>query len=156
MRDCATAIEAFELVRHDLQIEAIPTVEGIQARLIFETSFGDRAAAKSTVDRLLQADWQSSRRQAFSLILAAHACERLGMPGRVTQVATEAYRLGVESSCATAAAAAARKLAWAYLDEGDQEQAEHWYKLALGWVQKGQLQLYRRFAWASRRTTDWP
>jgi DNA-binding SARP family transcriptional activator len=138
-RDRATATEAYRLVAHDLHCEALPTLEGLEARLIFETSFGDRTAAKAAVDRLLEAEWQSPRRQAFTLILVAHACERLGMLQRVSEVAAEAYRLGVECSCTTAAAAAARKLAWAYLDDADLGQAEHWYQLAMAWAEKGQL-----------------
>jgi hypothetical protein len=107
--------------------------------LIYETSFGSRHYARSAVEKLIAADCGGPQRRAFSYILAAHACERLGINQCVTQIASEAYRLAVECSCGTAAAGAARKLAWAHLDNGDQIQAEHWYQLAVAWVEKGQL-----------------
>jgi DNA-binding SARP family transcriptional activator len=143
-RDDATARRVFALVERDLNHDQGEDADRLECRLIFETSFGDRGAAKATVESLIEAAHRlPARHHAFSLILAAHACERLGIVQRVHALAKQAYRIGVESSCATAAGAAARKLAWAYLDEGNLEQTQHWYELAMLWVERGQLSSFR-------------
>jgi tetratricopeptide (TPR) repeat protein len=139
-RDAPTAHHAFNLVRTEVRLTPGQSTNSLETRLIFETSFGDRETATAALDALIATAHRSTpRSKAFSLILAAHASERLGFGDRVVEIAGEAYRIAVECSCATAAAAAARKLAWSYLDEANHTLAEDWYKRAVNWVDKGQL-----------------
>jgi tetratricopeptide (TPR) repeat protein len=140
MQEAPIARRAYSLVQGDLAAAADQSLDTIEARLIYETSFGNPNDAESTLNTLITTACAAPpRRQAFSFVLAAHALERLGFVQRVTEVAKEGYRLAALCSCGTAAAAAARKLAWAYLDEGAADQAQHWHDLAWSWVDKAQL-----------------
>jgi DNA-binding SARP family transcriptional activator len=138
--DAETARRIFSLVAPDLDNDRLDLAYRKACRLIFEGSFGEWEIARRTLEELLcAANKVPPRRRAELLVFAAHAYERLGIVDRVAEVALHAYRLAQASAYGTMACAAARKLAWHYLDIENRREAWRWHDIARSWITRGQF-----------------
>jgi DNA-binding SARP family transcriptional activator len=141
--DAETARRIYSLAAPDLENAELNLAHRTASRLIYETSFGEAQVARRELDELLSAAKAvPPRERAQLLVWAAHACERLGIVDRVSEIALNAYRLAEEAMFGTMACSAARKLAWNYWKVGDQTEAYRWHDIARSWIDRGQFSGY--------------